>query len=76
MKCIGNNKGFTFIEIIAVLIITGILATVVISKVGLFDKKAAKIVTTFDNGANTRKDAYYKLLDLENRSEEDKKYDE
>jgi len=75
MKKLKNNKGFTFIELIAVMIIIAILSTVVIHKMGFFDKSAEEITTNFEDKANTRKDTYYKLLTIEERSEEDKELD-
>ena len=68
MNILKNNKGFTLIEIIAVLLIFGIMATVAVKKFIGFDAKSR--IDHVQTVAQDRKDKFYEYAGIE-KSEED-----
>jgi len=62
---IKNNKGFTLIEIIAVLIIVSIISSVAIVKFVNVDKGVEKQVTNFEDKATERRNNAYKAFGIE-----------
>lgn len=66
-----NKKGFTLIELIAVLLILGILATAVASRyIGFADNTNQQVEQTLKT-AQDRKDGLYQYAGIEERTEQD-----
>jgi prepilin-type N-terminal cleavage/methylation domain-containing protein len=66
-----NNKGFTLIELIAVMIILSVVATFGIRKYMQFDANAGHQIEELQNTAQDRKDGLYQYAGIEERTEED-----
>lgn len=66
-----NKKGFTLIELIAVLLILGVLGTFVAKRYIGFSDSTKGNVEAVQTTAQSRKDGLYKYAGIEERSEED-----
>jgi prepilin-type N-terminal cleavage/methylation domain-containing protein len=65
-----NKKGFTLIELIAVLLIIGVLGTFIAKRYIGFDIHAKEKIEAVQQTAQSRKDGLYKYAGIE-KSEED-----
>ena len=61
------QKGFTLIEILAVLIIISVLAIIIVPRCINFDSNAQKVEQEYEEAAQERKNLYDKLLDIEEK---------
>jgi len=66
-----KNDGYTLIELLAVLIILGVLATFAVPKLITVDKTANEQKQTYQTNAETRKDIYNQYLGIEENEEEE-----
>jgi len=58
MNRLKNNKGFTLIELIAVLIILSVMFAIIVPKFISFDKNAEEIQQNFKDKAIERRDVF------------------
>jgi len=65
-----NNKGFTLIELISVMLILGILAVIVVPKFIDFDKSSETNIKKYETNAEIRRDVYNKYLGIEKEDSE------
>lgn len=75
MQYFRNNKGFTLVELIAILIIVGILGTFIAKKYIGFTINSGEQVEQLQQTAQDRKDGLYQYAGIEERTEEDAEND-
>ena len=71
MGKLKNNHGFTLVEILAVLIILGVLIGIVAPRIITFDKGVSDRKAAYETAAETRKDVYNQYLGIEPEETED-----
>ena len=57
-KILTNNKGFTLIELIAVLIILAVMGAIIVPKFINFDKHAEQVQQTYEEKSIERRNVY------------------
>jgi len=62
---LSNNKGFTLIELIAILLILGVLIGIVAPRMIGVDKTVEDRIKVVETAAETRKDIYNKYFGIE-----------
>jgi type II secretory pathway pseudopilin PulG len=71
MRKINNNLGFTLVELIAILLILGVLIGVLVPRYMSVDDHVETKVKTYETNAQVRKDVYNKYLGIEKEPEDE-----
>jgi len=69
MRTLNNNLGFTLVELIAILLILGVLIGVLVPRYISFDDNAKTQIKTFETRAQDREDGIYKYFGIEKETE-------
>ena len=70
-KTLNNNLGFTLVELIAILLILGVLIGVIMPRFISFDDKVEANVNTYETNAQVRKDVYNQYFGIEKETEDE-----